>query len=38
MMDALTDEEVTRLPVRSEAFRQRFRGYLHGVIHRGDLY
>ncbi len=38
MMDALTGEEVTRLPVGSEAFRQRFRGYPYGVIHRGDLY
>jgi salicylate hydroxylase len=38
MMDALTGEEVTRLPVGSAAFRQRFRGYLYGVIHRGDLY
>ncbi len=38
MMDALTGEEVTRLPVGSAAFRQRFRGYPYGVIHRGDLY
>jgi len=38
MMDALTGEEVTRLPVGSEAFRKRFRGYPYGVIHRGDLY
>jgi 2-polyprenyl-6-methoxyphenol hydroxylase-like FAD-dependent oxidoreductase len=38
MMDALTGAEVTRLPVGSEAFRKRFRGYLYGVIHRGDLY
>jgi salicylate hydroxylase len=38
MMDALTGEEVTRIPVGSEAFRKRFRGYLYGVIHRGDLY
>lgn len=38
MMDALTGEEVTRLPVGSAAFRQRFGGYQYGVIHRGDLY
>jgi len=38
MMDALTGEEVTRLPVGSNAFRQRFRSYPYGVIHRGDLY
>jgi len=38
MMDALTGEEVTRIPVGSAAFRQRFRGYQYGVIHRGDLY
>ena len=38
MRDALTGEEVTRLPVGSDAFRQRFRGYPYGVIHRGDLY
>jgi salicylate hydroxylase len=38
MRDALTGEEVTRIPVGSEAFRKRFRGYQYGVIHRGDLY
>ncbi|MDH3320297.1 MAG: 3-hydroxybenzoate 6-monooxygenase [Betaproteobacteria bacterium] len=38
MMDALTGEEVTRLPVGSEPFRKRFCGYPYGVIHRGDLY
>lgn len=38
MMDALTGEEVTRMPIGSAAFRQRFRGYPYGVIHRGDLY
>jgi len=38
MRDALTGDEVTRLPVGSAAFRQRFGGYLYGVIHRGDLY
>ena len=38
MRDALTGEEVTRIPVGGEAFRQRFGGYLYGVIHRGDLY
>jgi salicylate hydroxylase len=38
MMDALTGEEVTRIPVGSDAFRKRFRGYQYGVIHRGDLY
>jgi 2-polyprenyl-6-methoxyphenol hydroxylase-like FAD-dependent oxidoreductase len=38
MRDAITGEEVTRLPVGSDAFRRRFGGYLYGVIHRGDLY
>jgi salicylate hydroxylase len=38
MMDALSGEEVTRLPVGSAAFRKRFRGFQYGVIHRGDLY
>ena len=38
MVDALTGEEVTRLPVGGAAFRRRFRGYPYGVIHRGDLY
>jgi 2-polyprenyl-6-methoxyphenol hydroxylase-like FAD-dependent oxidoreductase len=38
MRDALTGAEVTRIPVGSDAFRQRFGGYLYGVIHRGDLY
>ena len=38
MMDALTGEEVTRLPVAGDAFRKRFGGYPYGVIHRGDLY
>jgi len=38
MRDALTGDEVTRIPVGSAAFRQRFGGYLYGVIHRGDLY
>ncbi len=38
MMDALTGEEVVRLPVGGAAFRERFRGYPYGVIHRGDLH
>jgi len=38
MMDALTGEEVTRIPVGGKAFEARFGGYLYGVIHRGDLY
>jgi salicylate hydroxylase len=38
MRDALTGEEVTRLPVSGAAFQQRFGGYPYGVIHRGDLY
>ena len=38
MMDALTGEQVIRIPVGSDAFRERFGGYLYGVIHRGDLY
>jgi salicylate hydroxylase len=38
MRDALTGEEVTRIPVGGSAFRRRFGGYLYGVIHRGDLY
>ncbi|MGH8688807.1 MAG: 3-hydroxybenzoate 6-monooxygenase [Burkholderiales bacterium] len=38
MMDALTGEEVTRIPVGGEAFHKRFDGYLYGVIHRGDLF
>lgn len=38
MMDALTGEQVIRVPVGSDAFRERFGGYLYGVIHRGDLY
>jgi len=38
MMDAITGEEVIRIPVGSDAFRERFGGYLYGVIHRGDLH
>ncbi len=38
MMDALTGEEVIRIPVGGDAFRERFGGYLYGVIHRGDLH
>src|SRR5574341_826971 len=38
MMDALTGEEVTRIPVGGADFRRRFGGYLYGVIHRGDLH
>ncbi|TAK41895.1 MAG: 3-hydroxybenzoate 6-monooxygenase [Betaproteobacteria bacterium] len=38
MKDALTGEDVIRVPVGGDAFRERFAGYLYGVIHRGDLY
>jgi len=38
MRDAITGGEVIRVPVGSDAFRERFGGYLYGVIHRGDLY
>ncbi|HUJ86183.1 MAG TPA: 3-hydroxybenzoate 6-monooxygenase [Burkholderiales bacterium] len=38
MMDGLTAEEVIRLPVGGAAFRERFGGYLYGVIHRADLH
>lgn len=38
MMDGLTGEEVIRLPVGGKAFRERFGGYLYGVIHRADLH
>lgn len=38
MMDALTGDEVARLPVGGDAYRQRFGGYMYGVIHRGDLH
>jgi 2-polyprenyl-6-methoxyphenol hydroxylase-like FAD-dependent oxidoreductase len=38
MMDAITGEEVIRLEVGSDAFRDRFGGFRYGVIHRGDLH
>ena len=38
MMDALTGEKVASMPVGGDAYRQRFGGYLYGVIHRGDLH
>jgi len=38
MKDALTGEDVIRVAVGGDAFRERFGGYLYGVIHRGDLY
>ena len=38
MMDALTGEEVIRLRVGADAFRERFAGFQYGVIHRGDLH
>ena len=38
MKDALTGNEVIRVPVGGAAFRERFGGYLYGVIHRGDLH
>jgi 3-hydroxybenzoate 6-monooxygenase len=37
-MDAISGEEVIRMKVGSDAFRERFGGYLYGVIHRGDLH
>ena len=37
MRDATSGEEVTRIPVGSEAFRQRYR-YPYGVIYRADLH
>lgn len=37
MMDAVTGEQVIRLPVGGAAFRERF-VYPYGVIHRGDLH
>src|SRR6185369_3847721 len=38
MMDAITGEEVIRLKVGADAFRERFGGFRYGVIHRGDLH
>jgi len=38
MMDAITGEEVIRIPVGSPVFTERFGGYPYGVIHRGDLH
>src|SRR4051812_16531339 len=38
MMDALTGEEVTRLPIGSKQFSARFGGYSYAVIHRGDMH
>ena len=38
MMDAITGDEVIRMHTGSDAFRERFGGYLYGVIHRGDLH
>jgi len=37
MMDAVTGEEVIRLPVGGAVFRERFT-FPYGVIHRGDLH
>ena len=37
MRDATTGSEVTRIPVGSDAFRQRYR-YPYGVIYRADLH
>ena len=37
MRDATTGDEVTRIPVGSEAFRERYR-YPYGVIYRADLH
>jgi salicylate hydroxylase len=38
MMDGITGEEVTRVPIGSEAFRMRFGGYPYAVIHRADMH
>jgi 3-hydroxybenzoate 6-monooxygenase len=38
MMDALTGEEVMRVPVGSKQFSARFGGYPYAVIHRGDMH
>jgi salicylate hydroxylase len=38
MMDALTGEEVTRVPIGSKEFSARFGGYPYAVIHRGDMH
>ena len=38
MMDGITGEEVTRVPIGSDAFRQRFGGYPYAVIHRADMH
>ena len=38
MIDAISGEEVIRMHTASDAFRERFGGYLYGVIHRGDLH
>ena len=38
MMDGITGEEVTRVPIGSEAFRVRFGGYPYAVIHRADMH
>jgi 2-polyprenyl-6-methoxyphenol hydroxylase-like FAD-dependent oxidoreductase len=38
MMDGITGEEVTRVPIGSEAFQVRFGGYPYAVIHRADMH
>jgi salicylate hydroxylase len=38
MMDAVTGERVLQMPVGGLAFKQRFKGFPYGVIHRGDLH
>ena len=38
MMDALTGEEVTRVPIGSREFSARFGGYPYAVIHRADMH
>ncbi len=38
MMDALTGEEITRVPVGGKAFSARFGGYPYAVIHRADMH
>lgn len=38
MMDGITGEQITRVPIGSEAFRTRFGGYPYAVIHRADMH
>ena len=38
MMDGITGEQITRVPIGSVAFRTRFGGYPYAVIHRADMH